>query len=552
MLAEDRFAQHATGNFYQTMLRDAKDLEKCGMLAIVVMLFTGTILGVLGVILAHFLTKYFEGYYLILVFPIVMALFLGFGLSLGARIGRCTRLKLVAAIVVLLFAIVCYGALLFLNDYYDKLTPKPANVLQEYFSLATETQNFLGKLPYLSEYIKPADPKVGDIGTKFVEFIKAFPDLAQKTPVTIGTIFDLALFTPVRGYLVHPGLTTWDAKSGALVFDGNLVKTWMGWTVEFLLVFLIALLMTRGGAKKAYRKSLERERQKSGAPLSLVKTKPPKERKADKQKNKAASVSAAPKLAPPVSAAEQEAAQTEPKPEKKRLAFFWGKKKPKAPPVEEEVPAGAGPEPATKPAEPKLEMEFPEDQENAQYALILHQYNPARERDLIQLIQNVSQVPEDKARKLLKVPALLKRDMSAQDARMAIDKFNQVQAQVKLITMQQLLEIQKKQQQSVQPAPSASSQPSAPQSAPGEPAGERYALILRKFDPAQQQPILELLSSLSGKPVDQLQQTLKPPALILRDATKDEVTMIAKQFEKLQAEVKSLTMTELQKLMTKK
>ena len=81
---------------------------------------------------------------------------------------------------------------------------------------------------------------------------------------------------------------------------------------------------------------------------------------------------------------------------------------------------------------------------------------------------------------------------------------------------------------------------------------ERYALILRKFDPAQQQPILELLSSLSGKPVDQLQQTLKPPALILRDATKDEVTMIAKQFEKLQAEVKSLTMTELQKLMTKK
>ena len=86
-----------------------------------------------------------------------------------------------------------------------------------------------------------------------------------------------------------------------------------------------------------------------------------------------------------------------------------------------------------------------------------------------------------------------------------------------------------------------------PQGAPGE----RYALILRKFDPAQRKQVLELLGSLSGTPPTQLQQTLKTPALVLRDSSKDEVTMISQQFQKIQADVKILTMTELQKLMNK-
>jgi hypothetical protein len=147
--------------------------------------------------------------------------------------------------------------------------------------------------------------------------------------------------------------------------------------------------------------------------------------------------------------------------------------------------------------------------------------------------------------------------------------FKHVQAQVKLITMEQLLELQKK-QQGVQPPqkPAAQATPTQPAQAvpkpaaqvapkPGQPSPpgtteERYALILRKFDTVQRKAVLELLSSLSGTPVVQLQQTLKTPALILRDATKDEVTMIAQQFQALQADVKTLTMGELQKLMTKK
>ena len=77
-------------------------------------------------------------------------------------------------------------------------------------------------------------------------------------------------------------------------------------------------------------------------------------------------------------------------------------------------------------------------------------------------------------------------------------------------------------------------------------------MILRKFDPAQRKPVLELLASISNTPVTQLQQSLKTPALVLRDASKDEVTMIAQQFAKIPADVKMLSMPELQKLMNKK
>ena len=214
------------------------------------MLMTGTIVGGVGVVLAHILTTSGARYYLILVFPIVMALFLGAGLFLGARMGGCTRLPGGAVIVVLMCALVCYGALLFLNDYYDKLTPQPATVSQEIAHLAAETQNFLGKLPFLSKYVQPADPNAGDIGTRVGDFITTLPELAQKTPVIIGAIFDRALLLPVKGYLVSPGVTAWDDERGALVFDAQLVKPWMQWAVELLLVFLIALLMTRGGDKK--------------------------------------------------------------------------------------------------------------------------------------------------------------------------------------------------------------------------------------------------------------------------------------------------------------
>jgi hypothetical protein len=211
------------------------------------MLITGTMAGGLGVVLAHVLTAYAARYYLILVFPLVMALFLGTGLSLGARAGGCTRRHGGAVVVVLLCTLGCYGALLFMNDHYDKLVPRPANVAQAWERMIAESQHFLGTLPVLSKYLKPTDPIVGDRGTDIGDFLAAVPDLAQATPVVIGTIFDRALFRPVKNVVVVPGVTAWDDERGALVFAASRVKTWMRWAVEALLVFVIALVMTRGG-----------------------------------------------------------------------------------------------------------------------------------------------------------------------------------------------------------------------------------------------------------------------------------------------------------------
>ena len=191
----------------------------------VMMAIAGTILGGVGVVLAHVLTVYAGRYALILVFPIVMALFLGAGLSLGAGMGGCTRLPGGAVVVVLLCALMCYGALLFLNDFYAGLTPQPANVAQEFGRIAAAG------------------------GTVISDFLTALPALAQHRPVMIGTIFDRALFKPIQKYLVFPGLTAWDAERGALVFDER-VKTWMAWVLECLLVFVIALVMTRGGDRR--------------------------------------------------------------------------------------------------------------------------------------------------------------------------------------------------------------------------------------------------------------------------------------------------------------
>jgi hypothetical protein len=337
----------------------------------------------------------------------------------------------------------------------------------------------------------------------------------------------------------------------------------MLWSVEFLLVFLVAVLKTRKGTKQAL-KSRVKKLQKAGLNVDPTKRKPAKKKKEKKKRIKTSAIEDV-EITPELEASSTPSAgqtaeeapakgkkpkkkkekkpkkekKAQPKKEKKGFFSFGGKKK-------------KAQEKAKAPESAGGADEFPDDQ--TMYALILHQYDPARESDLVQLIEQVGQMSEAKARRLLKVPSLLKRDVSAQEAKFAIDKFHQVQAQVKLITMEQLLEIQKKQQPAPQPA--APPQPKAANTPPPAPPssgapGERYALILKRFNPEQQGAVLELLSSLSGKSADQLQKTLKPPALVLRDATRDEVMMIAQQFQNLQADVQSVTMAQLQQLIAK-
>lgn len=540
--------------------KKTKRFGKCGFLALIVMLFTGTIFGVLGVILSHIYTKYYEDYYLIFVVSIVMIFSLGIGLYLGARIGRCSRFSFLTFLLVLFFSIVCYGSLLFLNHYYDSLAEKPAMIPDEYFRIVEDVQNFLAALPWVTDYVPPVENVPRDnIGTQILDFIKTFPERALlPEPIVIGKIFDLALFAPVREYLEYPGITRWDEENTQLVFDEQAVKPWMLWAAECGLLWLITLLITRRGTTKAYLKFQERLKKRGGwqpvrdhdTSLDMTPSQPLQKKPDEKVKKKKRSFFGRKKTSkiPTEEAAPQETetgtpALNEAEEKKKKKKGGWFRRKSREPEVQTES------ERPTPEAPPDLGLEFPEEEPEQLYALILHQYPPDREDDLVRLIQQVGQVPEERARRLLKVPSLIKRDMTTQDAQIATEKFKQVQAQVKLITMKQLVELQKKQQPSAPPSPKP---PAAPQQPPGAGAGERYALILRKFDSSQRKPVLELLSSLSNTPAAQLQQTLKTPALILRDATKDEVTMIAQQFQTIQADVKMLTMTELQKLMARK
>jgi hypothetical protein len=545
-------------------MNDTKTIERCGVLGIIMMLILGPLFGTIGVILAHVIIKFYGQYYLCLIMPLLMAWLLGLGLSVAARIGRCTRLNLIAVLLILLASAACYGGLLFLNDYHDQQAPP--TIVDEAFWLIEDGQNFLHNLPYVGDYVPPAadtEREAQHLGAALADFFERFFDLAEG-PLVVGQIFDLALMTPVRHYLIHPGITAWlpaandDGEQirahGQLILSQNFASAWMLWSVELLLVFVVALVMARGGAKRALRTRVKKF-QKAGLNVDPHHTPSGKPAKQKAQAKRAKTAVIEDVDIPSAAEDEAAAAGAEPAKGKKKKA------KPPKPPKEKKIKPpkektglfGLGRK--KKPAESEREAEesdagdLDRAGEPALYALVLHQYNPARESDLVQLIQQVGQLSPDKARRLLKVPSLLKRDVSAQDAKAAIDTFNQVQAQVKLITMEQLLQIQQKQQGATAPPPPQA--PPAPPQAPAGSPGDHYALILKRIEPTRQREILELLSSLSGKPADQLLHTLKPPALVLRDATRDEVMMIAQQFHNLQAEVQSLTMTQLQQLMAK-
>ena len=412
------------------------------------------------------------------------------------------------------------------------------------------------------------------IGRQLLTFLTTFPARAvAEEPVVIGTVFHVAILEPVRQYLQFPGVTKWDGEAinGRLLFDERAVKPWMAWSVEWLFVWLLAVLIMRSGTKTAYANYQKRLEKKGGgkpqglqmrtaAPVEPEKEPEETPTKGKKAKSGGFSLFGKKKNAKDteesVAETEQPPAKEE-KPKKKKSGGIFGFGKKKTEEIESSPTESEQAEPLT------FSEEAP--QQEQRYALILHQYNSQRQDDLVRLLQQIGQVSEESAKKLLKTPSLIKRDVNTQQANIAIQKFQQVQAQVKLITMEQLAQLQNK-QRPAQPTPpplpeGKSAKAPAPQKAapgqakpvaqPSEQPGDKYALILRKFDQTQRKQVVELLSSLSNTPVAQLQQSLKTPALVLRDASKDEVMMIAQQFQKIQAETKMLTMAELQKLTNK-
>lgn len=605
------------------------------MFSFISMLFFGSIFGGVGILTAHWLMRHLSNYYVMLIPAIVLGMFFGLGLNFGAKIGRCSRFSVFAFLFVLFFSLFIYANVLFFNTYHDTYA-KNATLGEELLLLTVDSWNMLDAAPFVADYVDPltdqmardavagipvisslvapaADapdasqpeqpapdgatpaeppapspdaslsaesaPSREQIGRQLLTFITTFPERAvAEEPVVIGTVFHLAILEPVRQYLEFPGFTKWDGEAinGRLLFDERAVKPWMAWSVEWLFVWLIAVLMTRSGTNKAYANYQKRLEKKSGGkPQGLqiktaapVKTEEKPEEKPKKDKKaKSGGFSLFGKKKNAKGAAEEaiEAEQpptTEEKPKKKKGGGFFGFGKKnteeiESSPAESEHAGTTGGEALT----------FSEDapQQEQLYALILHQYDSQRQDDLVRLLQQVGQVSEESAKKLLKTPSLIKREVNTQQANIAIQKFQQVQAQVKLITMEQLAQLQNK-QRPAQPTPpplseGKSAKAPAPQKAapvqakpvaqPSEQPGDKYALILRKFDQTQRKQVVELLSSLSNTPVAQLQQSLKTPALVLRDASKDEVMMIAQQFQKIQAETKMLTMAELQKLTNK-
>ncbi len=592
------------------------------------MLFFGAIFGGIGLIAAHLLMRHLESYYLILIPAIALGVLLGLGLNFGAKIGRCSRFGLLTFLFVLLFSLLVYAKLLFFNNYHDTYA-KDAALGEELLLLAVDSWNTLDAVPYLSDYVAPLTdqqakgavaniPVISSllapaeqtpdasnptdqaapapspdtsapsespsprehIGRQLLTFFTTFPQRAvAEEPVLIGTLFHWSFFEPVRPSLERIGITKWegDAADGRLLFDERAVKPWMAWTAEWLLVWLIAVLMTRSGTNKAYdrfQKRIEKKgsgktqgglQMKSAAAVTREEEKPlAKSKKDKKEKSGGFSLFGGKKKAKSVEEGAEETEQSvgadeeSNKSKKKKGGGFFGLKKKKTEEIED---ASSSPSDSD-------ELTFSEEvpQQESLYAMILHQYDPKRQEDLVRLLQQVGQVSEESARKLLKTPSLVKRDVNTQQANIAIQKFQQVQAQVKLITMDQLTQLQSKQRPTAQPTPpplpteksvkAPAPQPQKAASAPPLPSlpeqpGEKYALVLRKFDQAQRKQVVELLASLSGTPVAQLQQSLKTPALVLRDASRDEVMMIAQQFQKIQAEVKMLTMAELQKLTNK-
>ncbi len=590
------------------------------------MLIMGVIFGSLGILAAHSLIKHLSHYYLILVPPLVVAIILGLGLNWGARIGRCSRFNMVTLFLVTICSLVCYGTILFLNDYHDSF-PEAPTLGQEGLFLTCDGMNMLAEFPFVSDYVKPTDaqtlhktlaripllstllpplenveqesaetetstpetspegepePVTGEetepdvittardhLGTQVTDFLHALPERAfAPEPVVIGTIFDLVLFVPIQNYLLYPGLTFWKEDNGVrqLAFDERAVQPWMAWIAELVLLWLVTLLITLSGTKKAYRTYQKRLEKRGSSPrqglqLGGQKEEPEAGKKKKKgffgKKNKEetrstdqAGTSEGESLV--IEGVAPKKKKKKDKVKKKKLGVF-GRSKDEA---EDEDVGGTVVLPETPSVgdaqgmpDSDVDFEFSEEEPQEKlYAIILHQYAQERQDDLARLIQQVGQVSEERARRLLKVPSLIQRDVTTHQANIAIEKFNQVQAQVRLISMEQLLQLQNKQRQSAVLKPESPNS----QSVLSPDTGERYALILRKFDSSQRKPILELLSSLSGTPVTELQQSLKTPALVLRDASKDEVTMIAQQFKNIHADVKVLTMAELQQLMAKK
>ncbi|HWP48058.1 MAG TPA: hypothetical protein VNM22_12910 [Candidatus Limnocylindrales bacterium] len=544
------------------MMDKNQRIEKCGPVATFCMFVCGLFLGLVGVLSSHLAISFYR-YHFVLLFPVWMGILLGMGVSMGARIGRCTR-QLSGFLMVTLLSIFCYALLLILNNF-TSLT-EPGTAVKEYYYLRRDFVEPLQKT--VSQY--GLDLKTWDtLKEVWFQWASLLPAYDEKAMVSNH---EFSVF------LEYPPLTRWQAQRKILEFEK--VQNWMVWGVELLVLILVAWEKTHKTIQYNYARAYSRKMLQSEVKSSPTETKT--------LENRLANLNLEPGR---VSEASQQAKKPEapvktPGTETPTVTI------PPMPVDHTEIPAtmildrqvdttktltlpqpdmpGTGPTTSTsatlnRPTDTPKTQESPEIKAQQPppgpgYALLLRGYDPARTEALVDFMTKSLNMSMDKAKVLLKTPSLLKAPVTDLEAQTLVKAFNQLGARVQVITLEQLRAIAEKQRRQKSKEPSRTLSESVTQglevptlmTPPFSRDNPRYGVLLQKFDKTYEEEVLHLLASLTGLTIERLKSALRTPALVVKNVTQEEADRIGQQFKGIGAEVTILTMQEVEKLFAPK
>lgn len=535
------------GKGREKMVSKNQRIERCGPIAAFCMLIGGLLLGLVGVLSSHLAISFYR-YHFVLLFPVWMGILLGMGVSMGARIGRCTR-QLSGFLMITLLGIVCYASLLILNNFTNLTEPGTAIKEFHYF---------------IRDFVDPLQKAVSQYGIDFktwdtfkevwVRLVSLLPAYDEKAMVSNH---EFSIF------LEYPPITRWQAQKKILEFEK--VQNWMVWGVELLILILVAWEKTyktiQYNYMRAYsRKMLQSEVKSSPtqaktleSQLSTLGLEPGRVSEASQQIKKPDTLDKKQSTETPVATIPSiQSDQTEtPKTtipaqqadyDKTPISTWLDIQRPDitastSATLNQQTDLVKTPEP------PEVKIQAPPS--GPLYALLLRGYDPAQTEALTDFMTNSMKISLDKAKVLLKTPSLLKAPVTDLEAQTLVKTLNQLGARVQVITMEQLRAIAEKQRRQKGEVPTFM----APQFSEDNP---RYAVLLQRFDKTCEEEVLHLLASLTGLTVERLRSALRTPALVVKNVTREEADRIGQQFKSLNAEVNILTMQEIEKLFASK
>ncbi len=537
-------------------------IEKCGPSAAFCMFVCGLLLGLVGVLSSHLAISFYR-YHFVLLFPVWMGILLGMGVSIGARIGRCTR-QLSGFLMVALLSIGCYALLLTLNNF-TYLT-EPGTAVKEYYYLRRDFVDPIQKA--VSQY--GLDLRTWDtLKEVWLQWASLLPAYDEKAMVSNH---EFSIF------LEYPPITRWQAQKKILEFEK--VQNWMVGGVELLILFLVAWEKTYKTIQYNYARTYSRKMLQSevkGPPtetknlesrLANLNLEPGQVSEASQRAKKPETPVKTPDTETPTVAIPPRQVDHTKIPATLILDRQVDITKPLTP-TQPDI-EGIGPTASTS-ATLNRQADTPKTQEPLQvktqqptpgpgYALLLRGYDPARTEALVDFMTKSLKMSMDKAKILLKTPSLLKAPVTDLEAQTLVRAFNQLGARVQVITLEQLRAIvekqrrQKSKEPSMTPSESVTQRLEVPATMTSQFSGDnpRYAVLLQKFDKTYEEEVLHLLASLTRLTVERLKSALRTPALVVKNVTQEEADRISQQFKSIGAEVDVLTMQEVENLLTSK